>query len=260
MDDQLVARRARGGTRRAARSAPVVTCSSSGVDLERRARPWPRTSRSRVLQQLVDGRAVNGVESDADARLDVQVIPSSRSGCLDRPGASAPPGRRRDHVGRLRREDAELVAAEPRHGVARPDRLAQPARHLLQQHVARVVAERVVDLLEAVEIEHHDRQRRVRERSAASTACSIRSLKSVRFGRSVRSSCSAWCWIVPICARSRCVIRRSSGMNMRKTASITTWSTAAIGMKARRRRLRDRRIVLLEQSTPVADPGGLKLV
>ena len=72
------------------------------------------------------------------------------------------------------------------------------------------------------------------ERSAASTACSIRSLSSVRFGRSVRSSCSAWCWIVPICDRSRCVIRRSSGMNMRKTTSITIWSTAAIGMKARR--------------------------
>jgi len=50
----------------------------------------------------------------------------------------------------------EFVAAEPRHDIVEPHRAAQPGRYLEQQRVARRVAERIVDLLEAVEIEHQD--------------------------------------------------------------------------------------------------------
>jgi hypothetical protein len=62
-------------------------------------------------------------------------------------------------------EHGELVAAEPRNDVG-PSRDAQnPFRRLLQQQIARGMPERVVDLLEMiqVEIEH-------RERAAAAPA------------------------------------------------------------------------------------------
>ena len=62
----------------------------------------------------------------------------------------ASPGRR--SVGQ---QHAELVAAEAGDGVALAERLLQAVRDLLQQAVARVVAERVVDLLEVVEVDQH---------------------------------------------------------------------------------------------------------
>ena len=50
-------------------------------------------------------------------------------------------------------QDRELVAAEPGDGVAGPQGRLQPARDGDQQAVADVVAERVVDELEAVEVQ-----------------------------------------------------------------------------------------------------------
>src|SRR5262249_36020861 len=47
----------------------------------------------------------------------------------------------------------ELVAAEPRRRVVRAQALLQLLAHILQHFIARGMAERVVDLLEAVEIE-----------------------------------------------------------------------------------------------------------
>jgi hypothetical protein len=52
-----------------------------------------------------------------------------------------------------RDRDPELVAAEPCHGVARAQRSLQPRTDLLDQFVAAVVAQRVVDLLEAGQVE-----------------------------------------------------------------------------------------------------------
>src|SRR3990172_1895944 len=54
--------------------------------------------------------------------------------------------------GRGRQEDAELVPAQPCDRVALAKRPLQPGCELLEQDVAGVVAERVVDLLEAVEV------------------------------------------------------------------------------------------------------------
>ena len=54
-------------------------------------------------------------------------------------------------------QDRELVAAETRHGVGRPGRLDQSLRGGLQQTVAGVVPQRVVDVLEVVQVEEHDR-------------------------------------------------------------------------------------------------------
>ena len=56
-------------------------------------------------------------------------------------------------LGGLLQNDHELVAAEPRHHVARTQRAAQPAADLHQQHVAGVMPQRVVDDLEPVEID-----------------------------------------------------------------------------------------------------------
>src|SRR5262249_5810968 len=58
----------------------------------------------------------------------------------------------------LLQDDNEFVAAEPRHRVAGAQRATQPVRHLHQQHVAGLAAERVVDDLEAVEIDEQQRE------------------------------------------------------------------------------------------------------
>ncbi len=52
-----------------------------------------------------------------------------------------------------RQDQQELVAAEARQHIAGPQHIAQAAGRLLQHPVADIVAEAVVDLLEAVEVE-----------------------------------------------------------------------------------------------------------
>ena len=54
---------------------------------------------------------------------------------------------------------AEFVAAQPGHEVMGRHRVQQPLRHPLQQGVADVVAEGVVDRLEIVEVDEQQRQR-----------------------------------------------------------------------------------------------------
>jgi hypothetical protein len=54
-------------------------------------------------------------------------------------------------------EDGELVAAEPRNGIAVARNLAHTVRQHPQQRIAGRMSERVVDLLEAVEVEKEQR-------------------------------------------------------------------------------------------------------
>jgi len=54
-------------------------------------------------------------------------------------------------------EDGELIATEPRHDVAGAHLGGEPLRHLLQQLVAGLVAQRVVDHLELVDVEEEQR-------------------------------------------------------------------------------------------------------
>ena len=56
-------------------------------------------------------------------------------------------------------DQPELIAAEPRDGVVAHDRLHARA-DLLEQQVARVVAERVVEFLEVVEVDRQQREAR----------------------------------------------------------------------------------------------------
>ena len=63
-------------------------------------------------------------------------------------------------VGRLLgRKHRELVAAHARDDALGPDALDQARAQLAQQLVAVVVAQRVVDLLEAVQVQQHHRKR-----------------------------------------------------------------------------------------------------
>ncbi len=55
-------------------------------------------------------------------------------------------------------EHHEFVAAEPRHEVLRPQHLAQPVGDGAQQLVAAGMTERVVDLLELVEVDEQQRR------------------------------------------------------------------------------------------------------
>src|SRR5207248_11231193 len=103
-----------------------------------------------VLQQFGAVAAVQRVHRYADAAADVHrgTVQVGRAlqhgqqplGHLPRLGRGAD----------VRQYHRELVAAEARHGVRVAQGTGQPAGDLLQQQVAAVVPEGVVDLLEAV--------------------------------------------------------------------------------------------------------------
>jgi hypothetical protein len=57
-------------------------------------------------------------------------------------------------------EHDEFVAAEPRHEILRPQHLAQASRDRAQQLIAAGMAERVVDLLELVEVDEQEGRQR----------------------------------------------------------------------------------------------------
>ena len=112
-----------------------------------------------IAQQLVAGVIVERKEGDTDARRYEQFAST------DDDGGRQPSEHLVRHPGdvvdvrNVGQHNHKLVTAVARHGVARPDRLAQPSRHDLEQFVAAVVSERIVDDLEAVEIyEQHSDQ------------------------------------------------------------------------------------------------------
>jgi hypothetical protein len=68
------------------------------------------------------------------------------------------------------REDDELVAADPGHGVAGSDDCLEASRQRAQDRIAGAVTADVVDVLEAVEVDGDERERLVRP------ACTIERL------------------------------------------------------------------------------------
>ena len=86
-------------------------------------------------------------------------------------------------------QERELVAAEPRDGVAGAQDGLQPPRDGDQQRVADVVAERVVDELEAVEVqEEHGGERPVRARGAGRAGSPGRGGRGTARGWAARSA------------------------------------------------------------------------
>jgi hypothetical protein len=107
-----------------------------------------------VLDQRIDVVGVVRIESDADRRLDTQREAVYDHRAFDR---LAKPLDHLDDCGPLgfrRKQDAELVSPEAGDRVVRAQGVVETGRELFQQRIAGVVAERVVDLLEAVEVHH----------------------------------------------------------------------------------------------------------
>ncbi len=107
------------------------------------------------------GAVVGASHADARAHVDLDAVDLERLFECERDVFGD-----HDRVLRVRQtgqHDAELVAAEPRDGVLGAEPLGDPGADLVEQLVARLVPERVVDLLEAVEVE----QQRGRDRPVA---------------------------------------------------------------------------------------------
>ena len=108
-------------------------------------------------------------------------MPSSTNGSRRRASsfwATAAPSPAARRAGAARRTRRRRGGRRCRTRAAR----AQPARDLLEQQVAHVVAERVVDLLEVVEVHDHHHGR-LAAAARRVTAWSMRSRKSSRFGQ-----------------------------------------------------------------------------
>ena len=131
-------------------------------------------------------------------------------------------------LGRRRREhDRELVAAEPRDRCAAGD-LDESGGEIAQELVAGVVAERVVDLLEAVEIDQQHCDVLVLARSGERRA---RRSRAARRGSTARSGRRAWTWyrISSTYLRSRRDARASAGTSSTNSRSSASSSTPATG-------------------------------
>ena len=103
-----------------------------------------------TVQERFDVFSIVGEGGDADAGGDVEPVAQAleRLGeCVDQP-----PGEHRSIVeaAEVIEDDGELVATPPADGVALADAGEQPLGHECQQDVAHLVAEAVVDRLEAV--------------------------------------------------------------------------------------------------------------
>ena len=112
-----------------------------------------------LLQQFVGVLAVLRRQRNADADADDELVAGNlvrRGNLLDHMAGEQGDGGRIAIAAEL--HDREFVAAEPRHRVVLGDAFAETPCDLLQQHVADRMAERVVDVLEVVEIETQHRK------------------------------------------------------------------------------------------------------
>ena len=109
-----------------------------------------------VLEQLLGAGAIAGAHGNADARTNDDLMAIDLIGCtecFDDPVRQLR-GRRRLAGGHLRH--GELVTAEARDRIRAADEATQARGHELQQRISDRMAERVVDVLEPVEVEAED--------------------------------------------------------------------------------------------------------
>ena len=109
-----------------------------------------------ALEQLDRRGGVPGEEREADARVDLDRDAVEDERLLEAAAQAPGDGLGRGDVARRAEDDGELVAAEAREQVLAARVGLQARAELLQEQVADVVAERVVELLEAVEV--HEQQ------------------------------------------------------------------------------------------------------
>jgi hypothetical protein len=99
---------------------------------------------------------VVGVHGDADGRTDLERQLLVAEGPVEQQSDQLGDADGGIDVGDLRQQDPELVTAEPGDDAFVLEVLLEAGADLLEQDVAVVVAERVVHLLEAVEVHQHD--------------------------------------------------------------------------------------------------------
>ncbi len=92
-------------------------------------------------------------DGDAEAAAHLDEHPVHLDGFLDGGQQSRGQGHRRVRSGTVGHQDRELVAAETRHGVPRPNVGAQPLGDGDEDRITRGMTQRVVDRLEVVEVE-----------------------------------------------------------------------------------------------------------
>ena len=110
-----------------------------------------------ALLSSVSAPASAAGERHADARPDAHLHAVERERRVERLDQRAGQPLDLADRGDALEQHGELIAAEARHGVRGARRLDDALRDRLQQAVAGVVAERIVDVLEVVEVEEHDR-------------------------------------------------------------------------------------------------------
>src|SRR3954469_16986569 len=130
------------------------------------------------VQRLVSGPhergravAVLRVDGDADRDRHDEITGSAVQGPRPDPLADALGEMLRTFLAGLRQHDDELLAAVAGHLVDLANLFPDPVRDLDEHCVAHQVPMRVVDLLEAVEVQHQQRQRPAEARSTVDLAC-----------------------------------------------------------------------------------------
>ena len=110
-----------------------------------------------VFDEFVHAARIVGIQADADRRGNEQLLAIAR----ERPGEFIEHdlgGRRqRLQTGHIRKHEGELVAAHSGDGIGVAGRLADTLRGLFQQGVADVVAQGLVNHLEAIQVDMHER-------------------------------------------------------------------------------------------------------
>ncbi len=141
----------------------------------------------RVLEQLIELGAVLRRHCNADAGVGRQLVAEALIGLPDR---LLDAGYESHGIGDVRDaglDHRKLVAAEPRDQVGFPDAALDPARHRLQQFIADMVSEQIVDAFELVDVDIQQGEN-CPSWPVFSNSRSICSRNSTRFGRSVNAS------------------------------------------------------------------------
>src|SRR5215218_2368544 len=113
-----------------------------------------------MLEETLSIVGMRGKQRDADTRRDVDVQPLHIEGRPERVADLVGHRQCRRLPGRGGDQKPELVTTEPREHVGRAQRAVEAWAYLTQQRITGVMSERVVELLEVVQVDDQQRERR----------------------------------------------------------------------------------------------------
>ena len=214
-----------------------------------------------VLEQVVGRGAVIGRDRDADAGIGDDHMPEQIVGFADRLADALRQSGGVVDVGDVRQDDGEFVAADACHSDVFVDAAAQPIGDALEQFVAVLVTERVVDRLEIIEVEIEDRQPFFVH--GASSVSASRSWNSTRFGRSVSASWCAMCAMI-FSARRRSVMsswvatQPPSGIGELTIAMVRPFGSSMLVLNVSPRAIRALRLATYSSGSPGKVPAAFR--